>query len=245
MNATISTIKTLVSPIGDILKQLGDNTFGTVQQLLQQGFTQNANYAKARSARRSRSPTPPTPPCRVPPRHAQRADPRRADRQPGHCTALDGGVSTQAAAVQAFTVGATIAAIHDLRGEAGPNMPSDYGAGQGVASISQEHLNYYCDQIEATAGLCPSGLSTIPDADQQFSSFFGAGTYASQTAVNAAKDYAINLIEPVAPPPLRGDQLTALRARTPRCGAAASTPACRSHRPSSTSRSACRRHPCR
>jgi len=31
-----------------------------------------------------------------------------------------------------------------------------------------------------------------PDADQQFASLFGSGTYTSQTAVNTAKDYAIN-----------------------------------------------------
>jgi len=212
MNATISDIKTLVSPIGDILKQIGDGTFGTVQQLLQEGFTQNANYAKAQIGAAQQITDASNTAMSLFHRDMRNAQMR--DEQavsPVHCTALDGGVSTQSAAVQAFTVGATIAAIHDQRAEAGPNMPSYYGAGQGVASINQEHVSYYCDQIEASAGLCPGGLSATPDADQQYSSFFGGGTYASQAAVNAAKDYAINLIEPVAPPPLRGDQLTALQ----------------------------------
>jgi len=212
MNATISDIKTLVSPIGDILKQIGDGTFGTVQQLLQEGFTQNANYARAQVGAAQQIVDASNTAMSLFHRDMRNAQMR--DEQavsPVHCTALDGGVSTQSAAVQAFTVGATIAAIHDQRAEAGPNMPSYYGAGQGVASINQEHVSYYCDQLEASAGLCPSGLSATPDADQQYSSFFGGGTYASQATVNAAKDYAINLIEPVAPPPLRGDQLTALQ----------------------------------
>jgi hypothetical protein len=122
------------------------------------------------------------------------------------CTALDGGVSTQAAAVQAFTVGATIAAIQNERAEAGPNMPSYFGEAQGVAASNQEHLANYCDADDAAAGLC-SAASATPDIDQQFSSLFGSGTYANQAAVNAATDYAINLIEPVAPAALRANQL--------------------------------------
>ena len=128
---------------------------------------------------------------------------------PTACVALDGGVSTQAAAVQAYQVAETVSRIHDVRGEAGPGMPSYYGQAQGVASMAQEHLANYCDQTDVAAGLC-GAVSAMPDADQQFSAYFGAGTYASQTAVNAAKDYATNLIEPVAPAALRGDQLTSV-----------------------------------
>jgi hypothetical protein len=85
-------------------------------------------------------------------------------------------------------------------------MPSHYGQAQAVASISQQHLSHYCDANDVAAGLCGT-VSNIPDADQQFSSLFGAGTYADQNAVNTAKDYAINLIQPIAPGALRGDQL--------------------------------------
>ena len=46
-------------------------------------------------------------------------------------------------------------------------------------------------------------------------SLFGSGVYADQNAVNAAKDYAINLIEPVAPAALRGDQLTSAAGQDP------------------------------
>ena len=207
MNGYIQDVKDFLSATGPIASLLGDNTFGTVEQLLQQGFTQTANYQKASvgaleqifdasntaNARFKRDV-----------RNAQIRD--EQSPSPTACAALDGGVSTQAAAVQAFTVAATIARIHDLRGEAGPNMPSYYGQAQGIASISQEHLSYYCDANDAAAGLC-TGASNTPDADQQFSSLFGSAMYADQNAVNTAKDYAINLIEPVAPAGLRGDQL--------------------------------------
>src|SRR5208283_46120 len=46
MNATISDIKTLLSPTGAIASLLGDGTLGSVTQLLHDGFTQLSNYAK-------------------------------------------------------------------------------------------------------------------------------------------------------------------------------------------------------
>jgi len=55
---------------------------------------------------------------------------------PTHCAAIDGGVSTQSASVQAYAVGQTIAAVHDQRGEAGVGMPSHFGQAQGVASMA-------------------------------------------------------------------------------------------------------------
>jgi hypothetical protein len=207
INGYIQDVKDFLSATGPIASLLGDNTFGTVEQLLQQGFTQTANYQKASvgaleqifdasntaNARFKRDV-----------RNAQIRDEQTPS--PTACTALDGGVGTQAAAVQAFAVAAAIAKIHDLRGQAGPNMPSHYGQAQAVASMSQQHLSYYCDANDVAAGLCGT-LSSIPDADQQLSSLFGAGTYADQNAVNTAKDYAINLIQPIAPAALRGDQL--------------------------------------
>jgi hypothetical protein len=116
----------------------------------------------------------------------------------------------QAAAVQGYDVGFTLQQIHDVRDESGPGTPSYYGQAQGVASESQEHLTDYCDQNDVAAGLCNSYNVATADADQRFSSLFGSGTYANQTAVTTAKDYAINLIEPVAPAALRGDQLNSI-----------------------------------
>jgi hypothetical protein len=205
---TINSVENDVSKYAnEIFGALGDNTYGTVQQLLQEGFTQNANYAKAQvGAQQQITDASNMAMARF---HRDMRNAQIRDEQavsPNACTALDGGVSTQAAAVQAYDVAWTIGQIHDQRGEAGPGMPSYYGQAQGVASMANEHLSNYCDQNDVAAGLGCT-LSTTPDADQQFASLFGSGTYASQTAVNAAKDYAINLIEPVAPAALRGDQL--------------------------------------
>ena len=207
VSSTLSDVKTYAN---DILGSFGDNTFGTVQQLLQEGFTQEANYSKAQiGAQEQITDASNTVMAQFDRdmRNAQIRDQQTAS--PTACVALDGGVSTQAAAVQAYQVAEAVSRIHDVRGEAGPGMPSYYGQAQGVASMAQEHLANYCDQTDVAAGLC-GAISAIPDADQQFSAFFGAGTYASQTAVNAAKDYATNLIEPVAPAALRGDQLTSV-----------------------------------
>lgn len=205
---TINGIESDVSKYtNEIFGALGDNTYGTVQQLLQEGFTQNANYAKAQvGAQQQITDASNMAMARF---HRDMRNAQIRDEQtvsPNACTALDGGVSTQAAAVQAYDVAWTIGQIHDKRGEAGPGMPSYYGQAQGVASMANEHLSNYCDQNDVAAGLGCT-LSMTPDADQQFASLFGSGTYASQTAVNTAKDYAINLIEPVAPAALRGDQL--------------------------------------
>ena len=210
LDTVSSTIRDVKTYANDILGSLGDNTFGTVQQLLQEGFTQEANYSKAQiGAQQQITDASNTVMARFhrDMRNAQIRDENSTG--PTACVALDGGVSTQAAAVQAYQVAEAISRIHDVRGEAGPGMPSYYGQAQGVASMAQEHLANYCDQTDVSAGLC-GAVSAIPDADQQFSTFFGAGTYASQSAVNAAKDYATNLIEPVAPAALRGDQLTSV-----------------------------------
>ena len=47
INGYIQDVKDFLSATGPIASLLGDNTFGTVEQLLQQGFTQTANYQKA------------------------------------------------------------------------------------------------------------------------------------------------------------------------------------------------------
>ena len=208
---TMQTVQqTINSGIADFNKAIGLNTYGDTNTLLREGFTQNSNYAKAQiGAQQQIADASNTAMARFQRdvRNASIRDEQTAS--PTACTAIDGGVSTEAAAIQAFKVGATIADIHDRRGEAGPGMPSHFGQGEGVASMANEHLNYYCNADDAAANLCPAVLPTA-DYDQKSLSLFGSGTYADQTAVNTAKDYAINLIEPVAPAALRGDQLNSI-----------------------------------
>ncbi len=206
LQAIGNTMTTIQNGIGDVNKALGVGTYGDVQTLLQKGFTQNANYSKAQvGAQQQITDASNTAMARFDRdmRNAQIRDEQTAS--PTHCTALDGGVSTASASVQAYAVGQQIAAIHDLRGEAALNMPSHFGQAQGVASMSAEHARLYCDADEAQEGIC--AVSNTPDADQKSSSFLGNGVYPNQNAVNTAKDYAINIIQPVAPAALRGDQL--------------------------------------
>ena len=204
---TESDIRTFAN---DIFGAIGDNTFGTVQQLLQEGFTQEANYVKAQTGAMQQiadASNESNAQFQLQVRDAQIRDDHTVS--PTACTALDGGVSTISAGVQGYDVAWTIANIHNARGQAQQGMPSYYGQAQGVASMSMEHRALYCDQKDVNAGLC-SAVSQIPDGDAEYSSYYRAGTYPSQAAINAAKDYAINLIEPVAPAALRGDQLNSV-----------------------------------
>jgi hypothetical protein len=206
-----SALNSLLGKSGPLATLMGNNAYGTVQQLLQEGFTQDANYSKASIGAMENitdASNEAMAQYDLQLRDAQIRDEQTAS--PTACTDLDNGVSTQAAAIQGDAVGFTLGQIEDVRDESGPNTPSYYGQAQGVASESAEHLNYYCDQNDVAAGLCANSSTATADADQRFSSLFGSGTYANQTAVTTAKDYAINLIEPVAPAALRGDQLNSI-----------------------------------
>lgn len=213
----VDTVKTVSSTLtevrsfaSNILNSLGDNTFGTVQSLLQQGFTQNANYAKASiNATRDIADASNVAMAGF---QSQVRDAQIRDEHtvsPEACYTLDGGVSTQAAGVQGFDVAWTIGRIHSARGRADPGMPSYYGEAQGVASMSKQHLGRYCNQRDIDAGLC-AAVAAHTDADSDAGSLFGSGTFADQAAVDAAKDYVTNVVQPVAPAALRGAQLSSV-----------------------------------
>ncbi len=206
-----SSLDSLLGANGPIASVLGNNTYGTVQQLLQEGFTQNANYSKAQVGAQEQiadASNEAMAQFDLQMRDAQIRDQQTAS--PTQCAALDGGVSIQAASEQSYDIGYEIARTQDWRDESLPNMPSYYGAAQGDAASSREHLGNYCDPNDVAAGLCASYSEATMDTDQSFSSLFGTGTYTTQTALNTANDYATNLIEPVAPAALRGDQLNSL-----------------------------------
>ncbi|SFK80104.1 hypothetical protein [Methylocapsa palsarum] len=207
MSNTLNTITRqlgLTGPLGSIL---GDATNGSVTALLQQGFTQNANYSRAQvsagqqivdgaltsNARFSRDM-----------RNAQIRDEHTAN--PLHCASLDNGQTIVAGAGEAFKVAAAIQNVTDPRGEGGPHQPAHEGYAQAIGAINQLHLSRYCDQNEADAGLC--SLSQTPNADLRAISLFGPGTLPGQAGVNAANDYATNLVQGIVPAALRGEQLT-------------------------------------
>ena len=207
MSNTLTSITNQLTATGPLGTILGDISNGSITTLLMQGFTQNANYAKAQvdaqsqlvdgaltsHARFERDM-----------RNAQIRDEHTTSSL--HCTAIDAGQTITASSGSSWKVAQSISDVADNRGEAGPNQPAFYGQAQAVAAIAQLHFSRYCSQAEATAGLC--SLSPTPNADQRASTLFGTGTLNGQTGVNAANDFATNLIEPIVPAALRGDQLT-------------------------------------
>jgi hypothetical protein len=188
MSNTLSNITKQLESTGPLGTILGSVENGSVTTLLQQGFTQNANYAKASvdaysqiadgaltsNARFQRDM-----------RNAHIRDEHTTSSL--HCVALDAGQSVTGASGSSWKVAQSISDVADNRGEAGPNQPAFFGQAQAVAAIAQLHFARYCSQAEATAGLC--SLSQTPNADQRATTLFGSGTLAGQAGVTAANDY--------------------------------------------------------
>ena len=204
-----NAVTSAVNNIGNQITSEVTHMETSVNQLLTDGFTQQANYSKAQIGAQQQI------------ADAQDLAMARFDRDlrnaqirdeqtpsPQACFAIDNGQSVTAASAQSWTVAAAIANVTDPRGEAAPNTPAFYGQGQASQAAAQMHLARYCSPTEQQAGLCT--LSQLPNADQRASSLFGTDTYPDQNTVNAANDYATTLIEPIVPAALRGDQLTAV-----------------------------------
>lgn len=211
LNAMNTVQSTISNTMKDINTAIGGTTYGDTNTLLREGFTQESNYSKAQIGAQEQitdASNEAMAQYQLQIRDAQIRD--QQTLSPTQCTALDGGVSTQSAAHQAAQVAYSIARTQDQRDEGWPSMPSYYGQAQGAAAANAEHINGYCDPNDQAAGYPCTANATTADTDQSFSSLFGGGTYATQQALTAAKDYAVNLIEPVAPAPLRGSQLTSL-----------------------------------
>lgn len=209
-NAITTAVGNVENAVTNIGATIGNKITGmqtSLEDVLKNGFTQNANYAKAQvgaqqqivdasntvNALFHRSV-----------RNAQIRDEHTAS--PQFCKAADGGQAQVAASISSFSVARAISVIDDRRGEAVEGTPSYYGTAQGVQAINRLHWGRYCSAEEAKAGLCTQ--SSLPNADQQAANLFGTGTYDGQDAVNAANDVKTNLIQPLVPAALRGDQLT-------------------------------------
>ena len=208
LDGAIKLIQTTMSnTLSGITGQLAAD--GPIALLLQNGFTQNANYAKAQvSAQQQITDASNTAMARFhrDMRNAQIRD-EHTVTQP-HCAHLDNGQTVIAGAGQSWKVSSAIQTIQDQRGEAAKGMPAYFGTGQAIESLNQLHYSRYCSQDEATAGLCQ--LSQNPNADQRSGTLFGTGTLNGQDGVNAANDYVTHLVQPIVPAAFRGDQLTSL-----------------------------------
>lgn len=208
-NGILNTITGQLGLDGPLAQLLGPNTYGNVTQLLRDGSTQAANYSKAQvSAQRDLGDATNLAMTRV------QRDFRNAEIRDEHatsptaCAALDAGQTISVGAGQSWKVAKAIQTVADTRGEAGPNQPAHLGTGQAIQAINYLHFQRYCSQTEADAGLCQA--SQRQNADQRADSLFGTGTLDGQEGVNAANDYITNLIQPIVPAALRGDQLTSV-----------------------------------
>ena len=207
MNNTLNSISGQLGATGPLGQLLGSNQFGSVTALLQQGFTQIANYQKAQVDAHTQL----LDGQNLAMTRVQR-DFRNAQIRDEHvigslsCSALDGGQSVITGASKSWQVATSITAVTDKRGEGGKNQPAYYGSAQAAQANNELHYKRYCGDVEAGAGLC--SLSQTPNADQEASTLFVSGTLNGQDGVTAANDYAISLIQPVVPATIRGDQLT-------------------------------------
>jgi len=209
LNRAIENVYDNITNIGNLI---GDRITGMGNLLndrLADGFTQTANYqraqigavqqivdasnmANARYGREVRNVT-------IRDEHTV---------SPQACLALDAGQATGQSQIQGERIAAAIATVMDPRGEGGRGTAAWHGQAQSMAASNALHLSRYCDDDEAAAGLCT--LSPRPNADVRAASFLGQEVYDGSDGVNAANDYATNLLQPVVPAALRGDQLTSV-----------------------------------
>ena len=130
---------------------------------------------------------------------------------PQACTALNFGQTVTVSAGQSWRVSQAISAITDRRGQGLPGTPAHEGEAQAAAAITQLHLSRYCSENEAAAGLCSLDPAR-QNLDQDASSLTGVSAYdpTNNNGVDAANDFATNLIQPIVPAASRGDALTSV-----------------------------------
>ncbi len=210
-NAMTSAVDKVYDNITNIGTLIGDKLTSVGTQLndrLGDGFTQTANYQRAQigaieqiadasnmaNARVARDM-----------RNTVIRDEHTAS--PQACLAIDSGQATSQSQIQGNRIAEAIADVMDPRGEGGPRTPAWYGQAQSMTAANATHLARYCTENEASAGLCT--LSSLPNADVRAGSFVRE-LYSDIDRVNAANDYATNIIQPVVPAALRGDHLTSV-----------------------------------
>ena len=143
----------------------------SIQTVLTQGFTQEANYAKAQIGARQQiadASNMANAQFRRNIRNAQVRD--QHILSPQACIALDSGQSMTAASVQAAKVSAAIAQVMDARAQARPGTPAWEGQAKAMEAVTQLHLARYCDEDEQTAGLCTAATPAQINADQDATS---------------------------------------------------------------------------
>lgn len=207
--AAITSLQSAMNSVISEAQKVINGTLGTMNTNLTSGFTQLSNYMKAQvgaqeqiadannmvQARIARDV-----------RNAHVMDEHAVNRQ--DCLNLQGGQAEVIAAHNAREVGAALDAAKDARAQAARNTPSWAGKGQASQANNQHHWSRYCMDAEAEAGLCTLATSGDSGADQAAGSLLTPQVYADSSAIDRANDFETTLIQPVAPPALRGNGLT-------------------------------------
>ena len=209
LNNAITRVYDNITSIGNLIGDRISNMGGLLDTKLGDGFTQVSNYQRAQiSAVQQIADASNTANARFQRdmRNTEIRDEHTAS--PQACLALDSGQAATVSRIQGDRIATAIADVMDLRGEGGQGTAAWYGQAQSMTSSNALHLARYCDQDEEAAGLCT--ISVRPNADVRASSFNGREVYADVDEVNAANDYATNVVQPVVPAALRGDHLTSV-----------------------------------
>ena len=212
LNAMQSAVTSAISNMEKSLQQaMTDITNPTsLASILTNGFNQNANYAKAQvGAQQGIADASNEANAQF---QLQMRDAGIRDQQtlsPQQCVGADDGQVIVTAGGQGWKTAQSIEAVTDARGEALINTPGYFGAGQASEANAQLHLARYCDSTDVAAGLC-SAAATLADADQHADSLFGNDNLNDANGVNAANDFGSELIQPIVPAAIRGDQLTSI-----------------------------------
>ena len=211
LNAIESGFEKAISTIGtNSTNALTDLTNpNSVSSLLTAGFSQNANYSKAQIGAQEQvadATNTIMTHFQLNVRDSEMRDEHTTS--PLHCTAIDSGQTVAAASKQGSQTQLSIEHITDQRGEGEPGFPAYYGTAQAMQAASNLHHTRYCSALEAESGACSQ--TNTPDGDERASSLFGNGNLQNVDGLNAANDYASNLIQPIVPAAIRMDQLNSI-----------------------------------
>ena len=205
-----SALETALSKLGDSIVNKVTDIGNLLDDKLTNGFTQLTNYSKASVGAQQQIADANNTVMTTFQKDMRNAALRdEHTMSPQACAALNLGQAITVSAGQAWRVQQALGTVTDPRGEAGPGTPAYAGQGQAAAAITQLHLTRYCSQTESAAGLCTVNAAR-ENLDQRSSSLIGVPSYDGQQGVDAANDYATNLIQPVPPAASRGDGLTSV-----------------------------------
>jgi len=197
MNTAVSTAKNVLNnSLGLINTGLGDG-FGQLSKLSIASITADQKIADANNIVQAQ--------IQRDERNAQVRDQHAVNRQ--DCLNLQDGAATVVAARSGEQFSAALDGGKNRRTDARQGTPSWTGSGQATQAANNHHFSKYCNDAEAEAGLCSAASDALVNADQHAISLLGPSVYADQDGINQANDYAQGLIEPVAPPALRGDAI--------------------------------------